>query len=246
MTPEGPFRIVVLGIDPQLAGRIRQALPGVVTVLDLPASGSALAPIPDEEWPDLVIVDLDRVDLAALVGWASSGEFGQGRPSILGLTHRRDAPGKLAALRLGVDDVLDVPFTPDELLIRAVVLSRRASAPVPPRSPADLELDPLHRRVRVGGHEVALTGVEWSLLYLLIARVGEIVTRDEILDALWSVDFAPDSNVIERHVRSLRHKLHDDWHRPRYIETVHGRGYRLLPDSVQRWRGAGRDGETGT
>ena len=83
--------------------------------------------------------------------------------------------------------------------------------------------------MRAGTSELHLTGLEQNLLYLLAANAGRLLTRDEILDALWGVDFVADSNVVERHVRNLRIKLQDDWRRPRYISTVPGRGYRFVP-----------------
>jgi len=86
--------------------------------------------------------------------------------------------------------------------------------------------------VRAGTSELHLTGLEQNLLYLLAANAGRLLTRDEILDALWGVDFVADSNVVERHVRNLRIKLQDDWRRPRYISTVPGRGYRFLPTTA--------------
>ena len=92
--------------------------------------------------------------------------------------------------------------------------------------------DPL----RAGASELHLTGLEQSLLYLLAARAGQVVTRDEILDALWGVDYVSESNVVDRHVRNLRAKLQNDWRKPRFIATVPGKGYQFLPvfsDSVR-------------
>jgi two-component system KDP operon response regulator KdpE len=92
----------------------------------------------------------------------------------------------------------------------------------------ELEIDLLHRRVRIGGRDLHLTPLELSLLYLLVTNAGRVLTRDEILDHLWGDDFAAESNVVDRQVRSLRLKLQDDWRRPRYIATVPGKGYRFV------------------
>ncbi len=91
-----------------------------------------------------------------------------------------------------------------------------------------LEIDVVHRRVRVDGHDLHLTPLELSLLYLLASNAGRVVTRDEILDDLWGGDYSAESNVVDRQVRKLRAKLKDDWRRPRYIATVPGRGYRFV------------------
>jgi DNA-binding response OmpR family regulator len=97
----------------------------------------------------------------------------------------------------------------------------------------ELEIDILHRRVRVDGRDLHLTPLELSLLYLLAANPGRVLTRDEILDHLWGGDYAAGSNVVDRQVRTLRAKLRDDWRRPRYIATVPGKGYRfVLLDAV--------------
>ena len=83
--------------------------------------------------------------------------------------------------------------------------------------------------MRAGGAELHLTAVEQSLLYLLAANAGRILTRDEILDHLWGADYVVESNVVDRHVRNLRVKLQNSHRQPRYIATVPGHGYRFLP-----------------
>jgi len=92
----------------------------------------------------------------------------------------------------------------------------------------ELEIDLLHRHVRLGGREVHLTPLELSVLCLLVANADRVLTRDEILDQVWGSEHLADSNVIDRHVRNLRAKLGDDWQRPRYIATVPGKGYRFV------------------
>ena len=106
--------------------------------------------------------------------------------------------------------------------------SREAGVFTPVIRAGELEIDILHRRVRVDGHDVHLAPLELGLLYLLAANAGRVLTRDEILDDLWGGDYAAESNVVDRQVRRLRAKLQDDWRRPRYIATVPGKGYRFL------------------
>ena len=132
-----------------------------------------------------------------------------------------------------MDDILSVPFSPEELVARVLAVLRRTYREAPPLRPVlrlgELEIDILNRRVRAGTSELHLTSLEQSLLYLLAANAGRLLTRDEILDHLWGVDYAAESNVVDRHVRNLRAKLQNDWRRPRYIATVPGRGYRFVP-----------------
>jgi DNA-binding response OmpR family regulator len=92
----------------------------------------------------------------------------------------------------------------------------------------ELEIDLLHRQGRVGNRDLHLTPLELSLLYLLVANAGRVLTRDEILDHVWGGDYAAGSNVVDRQIRNLRAKLRDDWRHPRYIATVPGEGYRFV------------------
>jgi DNA-binding response OmpR family regulator len=91
----------------------------------------------------------------------------------------------------------------------------------------ELEIDILKRTVRTGTSELHLTSLEQALLYLLAANAGRVVTREEILDTLWGVDYVAESNVVDRQIRNLRTRLQDDWRQPRFIVTVPGRGYRF-------------------
>ena len=100
---------------------------------------------------------------------------------------------------------------------------------VPRLRVGDLEIDVLNRKVLAGDHELHLTSLEQSLLYLLAANAGRVVTREEILDTLWGVDYVAESNVVDRQIRNLRARLQNDWKSPRFIATIPGRGYRFLP-----------------
>jgi len=136
-----------------------------------------------------------------------------------------------------VDDIMTMPFSPEELLARVVVITRRTYGHSVSLQPVltlgELELDILNRKVRVGGHELHLTGLEQSLLYLLAANAGRLITRDQILDTLWGSDYIAESNIVDRHVRNLRAKLQNDYRKPRFIATVPGRGYRFIPETLE-------------
>ena len=128
---------------------------------------------------------------------------------------------------------MTVPFSPEELLARAIVITRRASGTdrpiVPTITLGEIEVDIVNREVRAGPSIVHLSSIEQALLYLLASRGGQVVTRDDILDAVWGADFVAESNIVDRHIRSLRAKLQDDYRRPRFIATVSGHGYRFVP-----------------
>ena len=187
-----------------------------------------------QSWkPHLLIVDIDT---EAGAGIQLIDETRNHAPmGVIALTRRSDLRGKLDAFERGADDYIGIPFVPDDLVARARAVIRRthgsAGELVPRLRIGDLEIDVLNRKVLAGEHELHLTSLEQALLYLLAANAGSILTREQILDALWGTDFVIESNVVDRHVRALRAKLQNDWHKPRYIETVPGAGYRFVSAS---------------
>ena len=181
--------------------------------------------------PDLAILDMDHPDSGQLLAGLVASR-GEGAPNtILGLVRRHDLATTLRTFALGATDIVSVPFTPDELVARAVARSRRATgrsrAVVPTVVVGEVELDIVGREVRTETAVVHLTGLDQSLLYLLASRAGEVVTRQEICAAMWGDGLDAMSTIVDRQVRSLRVKLQDDDREPRLIATVPGRGYRL-------------------
>ena len=188
------------------------------------------------DWkPHLLLVDIDLEAGAAmqLIDEARAGEL----IGVIALTRRSDLRGKLDAFERGADDYIGVPFVPDDLVARARAVIRRTHGRVGDLVPrlriGDLEIDVLNRRVLAGDHELHLTSLEQALLYLLAANAGTVLTREQILDSLWGTDFVIESNVVDRHVRALRAKLQNDWHKPRYIETVPRSGYRFVASETE-------------
>ncbi len=240
----GARRALVLHDQPLVVDLIELTLNhGVFQVRaarDLAEASAILA-----EWqPHLAVVDMDHDDSEALLGrLGAANRLTKRTTPALGLTRRGDLKNKLRAFDLGVDDILTVPFSPEELLARAIVITRRATGSSVPLIPTirlgEMEIDILGREVRTGTSVIHISGIEQSLLYLLASRAGQVVTRDEILDVIWGTDFVAESNIVDRHIRSLRIKLQNDYRRPRFIATVPGRGYRFIPTfSNAGWDGA--------
>jgi DNA-binding response OmpR family regulator len=233
MPLSGSARVLVMVEQPLLVEVIKLTLNHGVYVTreaqDVTEATAALG-----EWhPHLAVIDMDIGGERLLEHLASQGDGGPLRTPVLALTRRGDLKTKLAAFDQGVDDIMTIPFSPEELLAGVVVIRRGALGEAVSLNPVqrlgELEIDILQRLVRAGTSELHLTGLEQSLLYLLAARAGQVVTRDEILDALWGVDYVSESNVVDRHIRNLRAKLQNDWRKPRFIATVPGKGYRFVP-----------------
>ena len=191
------------------------------------------------DWrPHLVVVDLDSEGDALLDQVALDREAGATPIPMIAVMRHRDLQTMLAAFEHGVDDVLTtVPISPEELLARVVAITRRTYGQNFSLKPilllGALEVDIVNHRVRIGSSEVRLTSIEQSLLYLLAANAGEVVTDEEILTAVWGVDYPAETDLVERVIISLRAKLQNDLPEPRFIVTFPGVGYRFLPEVEQ-------------
>jgi len=183
------------------------------------------------DWqPHLAIIDIDHHPaMIELVG----GGLSKGGIPVLAFTRKRDTAVKLKAYEQGADDIVEVPFTLDEIIARPYALLRRSRGLSVPLVPSitlggQLQVDLIAQTVTLnGGRRLDLTPIQQTLLYILAANAGEVLTRETLLGNIWGNAFQIESNVVDRHVRELRVKLGDDWRRPRYIETVPGKGYRF-------------------
>jgi DNA-binding response OmpR family regulator len=226
----GPARALLVINQPVLAAVVSLALDHGHYVIRVASTGQE-ATVAVADWsPHLVVLGMDIEGNETLQRFAAA-MLGGGRLPVIALTQRGDLASKLLAFEQGVDDILTVPFSSEELVARVVAVMRRTYRDAAIFSPVlrlgDLEIDIMNRRVRAGDTELHLTSLEQRLLYLLAVNAGRLLTRDEILDYLWGADYVAGSNVVDRHIRNLRVKLQNDSRRPRYIVTVPGRGYRF-------------------
>ena len=221
---------VVLVLDTALANLVSVTLRHGLYEIRESRTEDAFRALVDGWRPHLAIVDIDR--FSPLLDRLDAS-IEHGRMSILALTRQRDTKLKLQAFEKGVDDIIEVPFTLDEIVARPYALIRRSRGFRPPLVPrislgGHLEVDLLEQRVMLDGERsLVLTPIQQALLYILASNAGEILTREVILSAMWGEAFQIESNVVDRHIRELRVKLGDDWRTPKYIETVPGRGYRF-------------------
>ena len=161
------------------------------------------------------------------------------RIAVLILTARGEEADKVRGLKLGADDYVTKPFGLLELLARVESLLRRASLPRGTGEGSegegaaqllrfgDVEVDPVARRVRKAGLEVALRPKEYDLLLELLHHRGEVRSRLELMQTVWGYSSAVITRTVDTHMFELRRKLEADAARPRHIMTVRGIGYRL-------------------
>jgi DNA-binding response OmpR family regulator len=239
--PDRP--ILVVDDDAKIVRLVRTYLERegyrVVTAADGPAALDAI----ETQRPALVVLDLmlPELDGRAVIRAVRRDEEAAATP-ILVLSARGTTLDRIAGLEDGADDYLPKPFSPAELVVRVKTILRRggpaasAVAPGSERSPAsvirhnDLVLDGARHEVTVAGRPVQLTHVEFRLLRTLLEADGRVLSRDQLLDAVYGAD---QSEVLDRtidvHIRRLRDKLGDDPEAPRYVATVRGSGYRSAP-----------------
>ncbi|HEX7237043.1 MAG TPA: response regulator transcription factor [Gammaproteobacteria bacterium] len=182
------------------------------------------------EYPvDLAIVDLGLPSMSGVELIKQLRADGKEYP-ILVLTARDRWQDKVEALKLGADDYVVKPFNVEELLARVDALLRRAGGWAQSELVCGpIVLDTRTQEVKVNGAKLELTSFEYKLLEYLMLHAGEVLSKTQITEALYSEDFERDSNVIEVFIGRLRRKL-DPENSYKPIETLRGRGYRLAAE----------------
>jgi two-component system OmpR family response regulator len=228
------MRILVVEDDPDLARQLEAALGDAGYVVDLAADGEEGHFLGDTEPYDAVILDLGLplIDgLTVLERWRSAGRT---MPVLL-LTARGRWSEKVTGFDSGADDYVTKPFQMEEVLARLRALIRRAAGHATAAlTCGPLTLDTSRGRVALDGAPVKLTAQEFRLLSYLMHHQGQVVSRTELTEHLYSQDFDRDSNTIEVFVGRLRKKIGGD-----LIETVRGLGYRLAAAEEDDAEGAG-------
>jgi len=230
--PDRP--ILVVDDDAKIVRLVRTYLErdgfSVVTAADGPAALDAI----ERHRPALVVLDvmLPELDGRAVVRAVRRDDEAAATP-ILILSARGSTLDRIAGLEDGADDYLPKPFSPAELVLRVKSILRRSASATPEAMPSarlvldDLVVDLDRYEVTRDGQAIPLTSVEFRLLVTLIQAGGRVLTRDQLLDAVYGQDQA---DVLDRtvdvHVGRLRDKLGDDAEAPRYVATVRGVGYR--------------------
>jgi two-component system copper resistance phosphate regulon response regulator CusR len=175
---------------------------------------------------DLIVLD---VMLPEMDGWQVLRELRAAAVAtpVLFLTAKDRIPDRVKGLELGAEDYLVKPFAFAELLARIQNVLRRVPArPANQLAIGDLELDLSRQRATRSGTPLELTAKEFVLLALLANRAGTVLSRSLIAKHVWDVDFDPDTNVVDVHIRRLRAKV-DDPFEQKLIHTIRGVGYVL-------------------
>lgn len=187
-----------------------------------------------EKCPDLILLDLMLPTLDGMEVCKELRSLKKNIPIIM-LTARDDEFDKVLGLELGADDYMTKPFSPREVVARVKAVLRRFVAPIIEETKTgetSYEYGPLKvypDRFEAFLEEEALefTPKEFELLVYLLENKNRVLTRDQLLSAVWNYDFAGDTRIVDVHISHLREKIEENSRKPIFIKTIRGLGYKF-------------------
>ena len=222
------MRVLVVEDEARMAGLLKRALQEEGHAVDIASDGPEGLWLATENAYEAVVLDVMLPGLDGIQLCRRLRESGSWVPVLL-LTARDSVGDRVRGLDAGADDYLVKPFSLLELAARLRALARRGDRPRPAvLAEGDLRLDPAAKRAWRAGTEVQLTPKEFALLELFLRHPGRVLTRSQIIEAVWDFAYDGGSNVVDQYVKYLRRKVDVPFGR-HDIETVRGMGYRLRP-----------------
>jgi two-component system response regulator MprA len=237
MTPadgdRDPQRILIVDDEPAVREALQRSLAFEGYDTEVAVDGADALERAESCRPDLIVLDIQMPRMDGLTVARRMRAAGRTTP-ILMLTARDTVGDRVTGLDAGADDYLVKPFELDELFARVRALLRRSSYAAAAAGAddhevlafADLRMDLATREVTRGGRPVELTRTEFTLLEMFMAHPRQVLTREQILKAVWGFDFEPSSNSLDVYVMYLRRKT-EAGGEPRLVHTVRGVGYVL-------------------
>jgi DNA-binding response OmpR family regulator len=220
--------VLVVDDEPQIATIARDYLTRAGFSVALATDGISALDMARQNPPDLVVLDLGLPRLDGLT--VARALRRESDVPIIMLTARVDETDRLAGFEVGADDYITKPFSPRELVARVSSVLRRARHAPPAVARfevADLSVDVAKMRVERRGAPIDLTPTEFQLVTALARYPGRVFTRAQLLDAVRGMEVESFERAIDAHVKNVRRKLERDPHRPRYLLTVYGIGYKF-------------------
>lgn len=220
------MKVLIVDDNYNIAETIADYLGLADITVDFAYNGQAAIQLLESERFDVIIMDIMMPKLDGIATVAKlRDELRCGTP-ILFLTAKDSLADKVAAFKAGGDDYLLKPFALEELLLRIQALaSRGIRQDIAELVYADIHIDSKSELVTRAGKSVKLSRIQFRILHLLIKKAPHIVTREEVISAIWG-DMPPSSDALRSHIYSLRTALNSGFSDSR-LETIHGQGYRI-------------------
>lgn len=219
--------VLVIEDDPAIRSSLIRSLTDRGHVVSSAPSGMTGLQQALDEQPDVILLDLGLPDLDghSLLTMLRAVR----RTPVIVVTARDDDPSVVRALDAGADDYVVKPFAMDQLeaRIRAVLRRTAADGATEPLRVGDLVVDAVKRQATLRGTELDLSRLEFDLLHLLAGRVGEVVTKRDILAEVWNQPYGGGERTVDVHLSWLRRKLGETAAHPVYLHSVRGVGVRL-------------------
>lgn len=221
-------RILLVDDEPGLRRTLSDRLRKEGYAVDTAANGAVALELARKSHYDVVILDLNLPAKDGVHVCQELRRDGQ-HVAVLMLTARDSIADKITGLKSGADDYMTKPFESAELLARIEALLRRMRGDAGGEELAfgDVVVKPRAGQVLRGSRPVRMSAQEFKLLVHLVRHPGVVLSRDELLDAVWGYQATPETRTVDVHVSWLRQKLEPDPHNPRHIVTVYGLGYRF-------------------
>ncbi|MDP7550445.1 MAG: response regulator transcription factor [Acidimicrobiales bacterium] len=218
--------VVVVEDDPNIADLVDMYLRRDDHRVYQAATGEKALEIVSQRSPDLVILDIGLP--GEIDGFECCRRIrAESDVPVIMLTARDDEIDRVIGFELGADDYVTKPFSPQELAARVKAVLRRSSTPREPvggvHELGNVLIDAARREVLIDGEPLPMAAREFSLLLFLLENRGLALSRRQLLDGAWEVDWVGDERTVDVHVRQLRRKLGPDLP----LETISGLGYRL-------------------
>lgn len=226
-----PVKILVVDDDPAIRNLIHRFLSQQGYQVESGQDGQTGLELFEQLNPDLVVLD---VNLPDTTGYKLCQEM-QRRTGVfvLMLTARTDEADKMKGFAEGADDYITKPFSLVEIGARVAAILKRKRIVTPAEQQSltfgELLIDPVRREVILGSQIVALTALEFDLLYCLASKPGRVWRRSELLHEVWDYEYVGADRVVDVHIGQIRRKIELDPNQMPMIQTVRGVGYKFEP-----------------
>lgn len=228
-------RILVVDDEESIVTLLQFNLEKAGYIVETAADGKTAFSLANSQKFDLIILDLMIPELDGLEVCKKLRQQKNSTP-ILMLTAKDDEFDKVLGLELGADDYMTKPFSPREVVARVRAILRRVGQPLEEQVETEVnrsikfgevEVLPDNYEVMFKGEKLDLTPKEFELLLYLANNKGRVLTRDQLLNAVWNYEFIGDTRIVDVHISHLREKIEPNTKKPIYIKTVRGLGYKL-------------------